>query len=356
MTLPYAKATWTADLSAIAPQHMPPQSLIDELRCAGCKDDDIAIGILTQHAQRQTASAPVLPLRVIMGLDKPITAPRRKYDTMTAKIASTPRTYRKIKGGTHITHITRRPIWAGSVRTGGSEEAEFVRPMSKTGKRQLIHFAHRIYDFARDLAVLARKGRELNERERLLIDYISTSRDILMKLIDEAHYRKGWCVPAYETISRLTRYARSTVANHLTILRRLGVLEWVKRYNYDADETHGARSEQTSNLYRVTMPAWLATMLGIDTPLPDDEAARRDQRLEDQATMFANAGAVERRRMLPSEPSDRIALLQAAARLEQREATELQARESTEWIAPHHDIYNMRMMKRNGPSRAMCKP
>jgi hypothetical protein len=276
--------------------------------------------------------ARVLPLRVICGLEQATLEERKSFTPTASRLLGTKPKARVQRGGTHITH---RPVRAGSVRTGDVAEAEFVRPISKSERKRLTGAVYKLFQRASELATQRRQGRELSEEEEKLTCFTRSCRDMMLRLLDELHYRKGWCVPSYETLMRWTHLQRRAVHYCINRLKGLGMLEWIKRYNYTKDSEHGARSEQTSSLYRCQLPTWIAKLIGLHTPLPADEEQRRQDALEQHAEMLASVGAVERRLMMPNAPAMRAALILAGEKRARRNVDEAKARECNICTPPH---------------------
>ncbi len=329
-----------------------PTSAVAELRAFGIVDADIAAAFALQQKQR-SCGVPVLPLAVICGA-RPLERGMKTGLSHTASrlIGTKPRA-RSSRGGTHI---TGRPVWANSVRTGDAAEAEFVRPVSFDQLKELRRAIHLMFDRARDLAAEARQGGELTPEQHKLTLFTRSCRDMLLRIVDELRYRKGWCVPSYETLMRWTRLGRRTVKYSLDRLRELGLLEWIRRYDYTRDSQHGARSEQTSNLYRCHVPKWIGKMVGLYSPVPEDEAQRRADSLEEHADMLASVGAIERRRLMPDDPAQRAALILAAERSAARHAPDAYPRGCKNGTAPHTVLYSISTEKRSCPSRATIQP
>lgn len=330
----------------------PPQNVIDELLARGISQPDIDLGILTQDAQRRTG-APVLPLAVLVGVEAPSRDYRAQVGHATRQIMRSKPPARKSAGGLHMTGT---PVWAGSVQTGEAEESEFVRPLSTIQRTRFRKACHLILDKAREVARNSRAGEAQDAEQSRLMRFTTSCHQIYLRLLDELFYRKGWCFPTYETIMRWTGLSRGTVHNAIKALRAIGLLDWKRRYVYSQSKEHGARSEQTSNLYRAEMPKWLAQLIGIDAPLPDDAVSHQQAALEDHALMLASAGKVERRRLMPTDPEARAALIAAATRADQRQAIETGSRESNGWIEPHMISIFDKMEKRSCPSRATRQP
>ncbi|MCW2386867.1 MULTISPECIES: helix-turn-helix domain-containing protein [unclassified Sphingobium] len=186
--------------------------------------------------------------------------------------------------------------------------------------------------------------------------FTRSCRDMLIRMLDELHYRKGWCNPSYETLMRWTGLGRRAVHYCIQRLRDLGVVEWIRRYIYTRDQEMGARSEQTSNLYRAQLPAWIGRLIGLFAPVPADEAQRRSEALEEHAQMLAAVGAVERRRFMPADPAQRAALILAAERAAERQHNEALSRECNPCTPPHPNINSIKKERWNDPSRVMLTP
>jgi len=329
-----------------------PAGALGELRGLGVADEDIAAAYELQQRQR-SCGVPVLPLAVICGVRPLERGAKAGLSNTASRLIGTKARPRSNRGGVHI---TGRPVWANSVRTGDAAEAEFVRPLSFDQLKELRRAIHLIFNRARDLAAKARQGGELTAEEHKLTLLTRSCRDMLLRIADELRYRKGWCIPSYETLMRWTRLGRRTVKYSLDRLRELGLLEWIRRYDYTRDSQHGARSEQTSNLYRCHVPQWIGKMIGLFSPVPDDEAQRRSDSLERHADMLASVGAIERRRLMPDDPAQRAALILAGERSANRATTDAQARGCKNGTAPHRVLYSNSTEKRSCPSRATIQP
>lgn len=308
--------------------NMPADSVIEELRGEGVSYEDIRMALDFQASQRQ-AGAPVFPLRVICGLEAP---QRRSGRVGTARVlAGTPKP-RGRKGGLHI---TRNEVWANSVQTGTDEEAEFASPLTPRMRGRLVIAGKRALKLGRELACQARAGaRVLTKREEKLVCYTPSCQQILIELLDNEKFRKGWCIPAYETIMGWTGLSRSTVYRSLRTLADIGMIEWIRRFIYARDNEVGARSTQTSNLYRFRLPQWLEKLVGLFVPVPADEDDRRALAAEDHAQMLAGLPSAERRRAMPECPKARARLISAGLRLDVRMADDRKIQECHGGLPP----------------------
>ena len=327
-------------------------SVITELLAEGVTREDLDTALALQERQRQ-CGAPVLSLRTICGRRDGHTPSGFSLSaTAAGRLLAAPQPRPRRTGGIHI---TRRPVWSGSIRTESVAEQEFVRPLSPDERKRISAAGYRTFRRAKQLAAEARAGsRALTEQERKLIGFTSSCRDILVRLLDDAGFRKGWCMPSYETIMRWTGLSRSTVHRSLRILADVGFIEWIRRFIYSRDSEVGARSEQTSNLYRFALPQWLANMIGISSPpAPDDEIQRRAVDQEDTALMLASAGPAEQRRFMPVDEAGRAGLILAALRTA---LGSVDPRECQNHIPPRNEIHIIGGEKRNRPSRPMLQP
>ena len=309
-------------------------SVIEDLLAEGVDRSDIDLALFHQRAQRK-AGVPVLSLRAILGREQ-VDNPTPIDWSASNAIASTPRP-KRITGGKHITH---RPVLAGSVQTGTPHEIDFQKPMHKSERKRISDVCFKTWKRGRILASEARRGvRALTEDETKLTAFTASCRDILLRLLDEAEFRKGWCVPSYEAIMRWTGLSRSTVHRSLKVLANLGFIEWIRRFIYEKDAYLGARSSQTSNLYRFNIPRWLAKLLHLHAPVPDDHQHRQEAAIEEHALMLGELPLKERVRMLPTSPENRQQIHLAALRSEWRTAQECLSRECQNETPPHPIIY-----------------
>ena len=293
----------------------PTASAIDDLRAHGICDEDIRLAVDFQDVQRR-AGVPVFPLRVICGLDTP---QRRSGQLGTTPVFTKNPTRRP---GKRALDITRSRVWANSVQTGSTAEAEFAVPLTQRLRGRLVIAGKRALKLGRKLACAARGGeRALTANERKLISYSPSCQQILVELLDNEKFRKGWCIPTYETIARWTGLSRSTIYRSLRVLADIGLIEWIRRFDCTRDSVVGARSTQTSNLYRFCLPTWLETLVGLQPPGPADDAHRREQATADHAEMLATWSPAAQGKCTPAMVAD------VGCRLAQRLGYKHQARE-----------------------------
>jgi hypothetical protein len=107
----------------------------------------------------------------------------------------------------------------------------------------------------------------------------------LLRLID---FRTGRLDPAITTLMERLRRSKDAIVRALANLRAAGFLDWIRRYEPTGND-EGPQVHQTSNAYRLSLPAAAARLLGRvwrPAPLPADERQRRDDRAAEVAAMI----------------------------------------------------------------------
>ncbi|MCQ0990598.1 helix-turn-helix domain-containing protein, partial [Jiella marina] len=165
-------------------------------------------------------------------------------------------------------------------------EGTFWRPTTRQDVRQLVLAARR-YDMA---------GRQGGQRNGPLGHVALEVLDYLANLID---FRSGRLDPALETIAAKINRSKSAVVDALKALRQHGFLDWLRRYVPTGSEGRGPQVQQTSNAYRLFLPAAARRLLGRygqPAPAPDDhDHARQTQAAEVEAM---RAGLPKKERLL----------------------------------------------------------
>jgi hypothetical protein len=132
--------------------------------------------------------------------------------------------------------------------------------------------------------------------------------ELFVNLVD---FRSGRLEPAIETIMRFCHRSRDAVVRALANLRQHGFLDWLRRYVPTDRAGPGPQVKQTSNAYRLSLPARAAALVGrwFGAPPPSDDAHRRETAAaEADAQQWAESPlgqAVERLGRLIAERSER---------------------------------------------------
>lgn len=213
-------------------------------------------------------------------------------DGALANICAKPRgtspARRKSRSG--APHPTGARVLRGSVEAGTFEEVFFVPP-AKGETDRMLRAARRGLDAGRQLKREARQGlRVLTVAERLLGTLTAASVRVFEELLTLARLNRGRVFPSYDHLADATGLGRATVARALRILEGIGFLVRQRRFKRIEAEGPGPRYEQTSNAYRPMLPGLLQAYLPRwmrPAPLPDDEAHRRADQVEDVARMRA---------------------------------------------------------------------
>ena len=154
-----------------------------------------------------------------------------------------------------------------------------------------------------------------------------TAKLVLHTLVfDFYNFRTGQLDPSYEAIAAKTGVGRATVARGLALLRRLGLIDWIRRCFGRIDEVGRYQLEQDTNAYRLvpstewsepvveTIPTPEGEAWGARPPLPD-LFAQMDLEDRDAAAAGVSAGDRQRRKIavLESDPNDWLAAMKARA-------------------------------------------
>ena len=105
-------------------------------------------------------------------------------------------------------------------------------------------------------------------------------------------FRSGRLDPSIETLMRRLRRSRDAIVTALKALRAHGFLDWLRRYVPTGNEGRGPQVQQTSNAYRLSLPARAARLLGRwfgAAPIPDDFGHAQEQR---EAEIAAHAASL----------------------------------------------------------------
>lgn len=103
----------------------------------------------------------------------------------------------------------------------------------------------------------------------------SVAIELLELMGNLVNFRTGRLDPSIETLKRYLRRSRDAIVNALKNLRAHGFLDWLRRYVPTGNEGRGPQVQQTSNAYRLSLPARALRLLGRRAeapPLPDDHS------------------------------------------------------------------------------------
>ena len=174
---------------------------------------------------------------------------------------------------------TGQPVHRYS-KTARGKEGRFWQPFNPKHTAQIMQAAERYDRIGRMACRSHRNGRKNGHIGHIGLEVLRE----LLRLID---YKTGRLDPAIRTIA--TRIGRSVAAvvEALKRLRDHGFLSWLRRYVPTGNAGfRGPQVEQTSNAYRLMLPATIAA--AMTAPPPDDDLARRAGRAADTAAMIAS--------------------------------------------------------------------
>ncbi|WP_323055481.1 replication protein RepA [Brucella intermedia] len=96
------------------------------------------------------------------------------------------------------------------------------------------------------------------------------------------NFRTGRLDPSIDFLMLKLRRSRDAIVRALKALRLHGFLDWLRRYVPTGNEGRGPQVQQTSNAYRLSLPARARQFLGrfgVTPPLPDDHVQAEAERL-----------------------------------------------------------------------------
>ncbi|WP_099509257.1 replication protein A [Microvirga ossetica] len=120
--------------------------------------------------------------------------------------------------------------------------------------------------------------------------------EVLEYLANLVDYKTGRLDPAIETLMSRLRRSRDAIVRALKALRTHGFLDWLRRYVPTGNEGRGPQVQQTSNAYRLSLPARALRLLGRfgqPSPLPDDFDATQQRRTAGYDAYRASLSPVE---------------------------------------------------------------
>lgn len=149
----------------------------------------------------------------------------------------------------------------------GRVERSYVRKITKREAWEIVQAAERYDDTGR-----AKGGkRPLGPAAVKVLRYLANL----------AAY-SGRVEPSYDYMMEKLGLARDTINRALKALRAHGFLDWVRRY-VPTGNAEGPQVQQTSNAYRLTLPAIARALLGRfakPAPVPDDALQAAKDRAE----------------------------------------------------------------------------
>lgn len=176
---------------------------------------------------------------------------------------------------------TGQPVRRNSL-LAGSEPREYRQRFRREDKRDILSAAE----------LLDRRERKRGERNGPLGH---VGREVLRTLVGLALSggRDRLLDPSILYLMKVTRRSKDAVTRALAALKRHGFLEWVRRFE-PTDAPAGRRGpqvKQTSNAYRLTLPA-RAMQLLRKAQVPDDHHQARADRAAAIRTMEADANGL----------------------------------------------------------------
>lgn len=160
----------------------------------------------------------------------------------------------------------RTPVRRQS-RAAGKCEGVFWKRTNRQEVRQIVLAARR-YEIA---------CREPGTRNGPLGGVAIEVLDLFANLVN---FRTGRLDPSIDFLMLKLRRSRDAIVRALKALRSHGFLDWLRRYVPTGNEGRGPQVQQTSNAYRLSLPARARKFLGrfgMAPPLPDDHVQAKSE-------------------------------------------------------------------------------
>lgn len=179
-------------------------------------------------------------------------------------------------GGIMNPSENRWKVHPGSQRRG--DEGRFYTRLHKRLRAKIMYAAEHDERVGQKANRLAR-----NRRRNGPLGYTGLS--VLRYMLRTVNAVTGQLDPSHDTIARETGHSVQGVHDALARLAKAGYIQWIRRYIETARRGRkGPQLEQSSNAYRITVPADVAATWK-EAPLPSDELWRRKEERAEFAGM-----------------------------------------------------------------------
>ncbi|XUY30612.1 helix-turn-helix domain-containing protein (plasmid) [Agrobacterium sp. rho-8.1] len=203
----------------------------------------------------------------------------------------------------------RTPVRRQS-RAAGKCEGVFWKRTNRQEVRQIVLAARR-YEIA---------CREPGTRNGPLGGVAIEVLDLFANLVN---FRTGRLDPSIDFLMLKLRRSRDAIVRALKALRSHGFLDWLRRYVPTGNEGRGPQVQQTSNAYRLSLPARARKFLGrfgVTPPLPDDHVHAEAERVAATEAHRASLNIEERTLFDVGDNPLGQALARLARSIKQRES------------------------------------
>ena len=143
------------------------------------------------------------------------------------------------------------PVWSGST----TNDARFV-PMPKNAA---IRIYHKAVEWNRRGKLAGCHGGLIGSHVLLVLHSL---------IFDFLNHRTGRLDPSYSALQRTTRLCRQTVATALARLKKLGIINWIRRCREDHDECGRFMLRQETNAYAILPTSQWRDYAVTETPDP----------------------------------------------------------------------------------------
>lgn len=137
------------------------------------------------------------------------------------------------------------------------------------------------------------------------------------------NYRTGQLDPSLDYLMRTLKRSRDAIVRALRALRDHGFLDWLRRYVPTGAKGGGPQVQQTSNAYRLSLPARAARLLaryGQTPPPPDDHRHGQAEQAAVLDAHLATLSTTERTLFTIADDALAASLRRLGALMEERES------------------------------------
>lgn len=204
---------------------------------------------------------------------------------------------------------THQPVRRRS-HARGRCEGVFWRSTNRQEVRQIVTAARR-YELV---------TRQAGQRNGALGPVALEILDLFANLVD---FRSGRLDPSLDFIMAKLRRSRDAVTRALRALRDHGFLDWLRRFVPTGNEGRGPQVQQTSNAYRMSLPARALRIMGrlfTPAPLPDDFSHAAEQTAEAYKAQVASLSLGAQARHVVEDEGLAEVLARLGSFIEERES------------------------------------
>ncbi|MGI2036380.1 helix-turn-helix domain-containing protein [Rhizobium panacihumi] len=189
------------------------------------------------------------------------------------------------------TRRTHQPVRRKSHKAGKGEAVFWKKNTTENAKQVLL--SARLYE--RSMKQPGKRTGPLGTIALEILEYFAN-------IVD---FKTGRLDPSIDTLQERLCRSRGAIVDALKALRAHGFIDWLRRYIPTHNES-GPQVQQTSNAYKLSIPARAKALLGKygkAAPAPEDATQRQEERQEAHDNHMASLTAGNRLRETVEDPT-----------------------------------------------------